>query len=324
MIKIKKIVLRYIRFVAVFMTVVLIIFAVIIQVIREQDYTRSSTKNIFNQVERLLNENSAELAGVKMDYTDECLKNAETIAYIIENDPSVLESVNELRHIAEITNVDEIDIFNEQGVIFNGTNPEYYNMSVYDGEQIGFFKKMLEDKSMELVQELTPNTRNGSMMQYSAVWSHDGSFFVQVGMAQENVQRVTEKNELSYIFSLLRVNNNVELYAVNKKSGEIVGSTIAENTGKTPDDIGLSLEKALSSPSGFHTLKNGRLYFCMFEERGENYLGRIVSFEGMYRSVVSVTLILAFGIVIMALIMVYAVTRFINKEIIIGIHQGHL
>lgn len=321
MTKIKKIVLRYIRFVAIFMTLVLIAFAVVIQVIREQDYARSSTLNIFNQVERLLSENSAELAEVEKDYSDECLKNAETIAYIIESDPSVLESVDELRHIAEITNVDEIHLFNEQGVIFNGTHPEYYNMSVYDGEQIGFFKKMLDDKSMKLVQELGPNTSNGSMSQYSAVWSRSGQFFVQVGMAQENVQRVTEKNELSYIFSLLRVNSSVELYAVNKESGEIIGSTIADNTGKTLDDFGISLEKAISSPSGFHAWINGKLYFCMFSERGDNFLGRVISFEEMYRSVVSVTMILAFGIVVMELILVVAVTRFINKEIITGIQN---
>lgn len=320
-IKIQKIVLRYIHLVAVFMALILITFAVVIQVIREQDYTRTDTLNIFDQVERLLNENTTELEEVEAEYTDECLKNAETIAYIIESDPTVLDDIEELRHIAEITNVDEIHLFNEQGVIYNGTHPEYYNMSVNDGEQIGFFKQMLNDKSLKLVQELGPNTSNGSMTQYSAVWSRGGKFFVQVGMAQQNVQRVTEKNELSYIFSLLRVNSNVELYAVNKENGEIIGSTIAENAGKTLNDVGISLEKAISSPSGFHTRINGKLYFCMFEEYGDNYLGRVISFEGMYRSVISVTMILAFGIVIMALIMVFAVTRFINKEMIAGIHK---
>lgn len=321
MAKIKSIVLRYIRFFTIVMALVLIAFAVIIQVIREQDYTRSNTVNVFNQVERLLNENSAELEKVKSDYTDECLKNAETIAYIIESDPRVLGSVSELRYIAKITNVDEIHLFNEEGVIFNGTHPEYYNLSVYDGEQIGFFKQMLDDKSLKLVQELGPNTSNGTMSQYSAVWSRNGKFFVQVGMAQQNVQRVTAKNELSYIFSLLRANSSIDLYAINKESGEIIGSTNVDNTGKTLDEIGISLDKAVSSTSGFHTWINGKLYFCMFAQRGENFLGRVIPFNEMYRSVVSVTLILAVGIIGMAVILFFAVTRFIDKEIINGIHS---
>lgn len=319
MIKIKAIVLKYICLIAVFMALVLITFAVIIQVIREQQYTRISTLNIFDQVEHLLSENSAELAETKANYSNECLKNAETIAYIIESKPEVLESVDELKRIAEFTGVDEIHFFNDKGVIFNGTHPEYYNLSVYDGEQIGFFRQMLDDKSLKLVQDIMPNTSNGSMIQYSAVWSGSGQFFVQVGMKQENIEKVTAKNELSYIFSLLRVNNSVNLYAVDKESGKIVGATVAENTGKTLDDIGISLEKAVSFPSGFHTWMNGKLYFCMFEERGENFLGRVVSFDGMYRSVINITLTLAVGIVVTALILVFAVTRFINKEIIKGI-----
>lgn len=104
MVKIKTIVLRYIRLIAVFMVLILIVFAVLIQVMREQQYTRTATLNIFNQVERLLSENSAELAETKANYSNECLKNAETIAYIIESDPTVLDSVDELRRIAEITN----------------------------------------------------------------------------------------------------------------------------------------------------------------------------------------------------------------------------
>lgn len=321
MVKIKTIVLRYIRLIAVFMVLILIVFAVLIQVMREQQYTRTATLNIFNQVERLLSENSAELAETKANYSNECLKNAETIAYIIESDPTVLDSVDELRRIAEITNVDEIHLFNKDGIIFNGTHPEYYNMSVYDGEQIGFFREMLDDKSLKLVQDITPNTGNGSMIQYSAVWSRNGEFIVQVGMEQENVRKVTEKNELSYIFSLLRVNSSVDLYAVDKENGKIIGTTVEENTGKSLDDIGISLEKAVSSPSGFHTRVNGSLCFCMFADCGENFLGRVISFEGMYRSVISVTMILAIGIVVTALILVFAVTRFINKEIIKGLEN---
>ncbi len=319
--KIKAIVLRYIRFIAIFMVLLLITFSVIIQVGREQRYTVISTKSIFDQVEHLLNENAVELEETEEDYSRECLKNAETIAYIIESNPEVLDSIDELKKIADFTNVDEIHLFNEKGVIFNGTHPEYYDMSVDDGEQIGFFKQMLEDKSMKLVQELTPNTSNGSLIQYSAVWSRSGKFFVQVGMKQESVQKVTEKNELSYIFSLLRVNSSVNLYAVDKETGKIIGSTTVENTGKTLDEIGIPLEKAISSASGFHVRINGGLYFCMFDDRDGNFLGRVVSFDGMYRSVINATLLLAAGIIISAIILYIAITRFINREIIRGIQS---
>ena len=61
--------------------------------------------------------------------------------------------------------MDEIHLFNEKGVIYNGTHPQYYNMSVNDGEQIGFFAKMLDDKSAKLCQDVMPNTATQEMVQ---------------------------------------------------------------------------------------------------------------------------------------------------------------
>lgn len=319
MIKMRSTVLKHIILAAVIMAALLITFSVIIQVLREQEFIRNSTKSVFDQVEHLLNENSAELEEIKADYSDECLKNAETIAYIIENDPTVLDDINSLRRVAEFTNVDEIHLFNEQGVIFNGTHPEYYGLCVDDGEQIGLFKQMLNDKSLKLVQELTPNTGKGDMIQYSAVWSSSGRFFVQVGMTQENVIKVTEKNQLSYIFSLLKVNSDIDLYAAQKDDGKIIGSTSKESTGKALDEIGISFTDAVSAPLGFHTRIDGKWNFCIFEEREGILLGRVVSFNEMYHSVITTALLLAVGTVAAAAVLVIVINGFISKKVINGI-----
>lgn len=313
---IKVIIVKYLRLNAAIMAMLIIALAAVIQVIREQQLTRIATQNMFMQIERMLSQNSQELDEVKEEYGNACLNNAKTIAYIIENVPSALESVDELKNIAEFTDVDEIHLFNTEGVIYNGTHPEYYNMSVNDGEQIGFFKQMLSDKSLKLVQPITPNTAIGELIQYSAVWSPNGEFFVQVGMKQENVLKVTKKNELSYIFSLIKVNSSVDLYAVDKESSRIVGATASENTGKKLADIGIDPDTAKSAAKGFHTRVNGKLSFCIFTDCGTNYVGRVIPFEEMYRNVTTVTLILAIGIIVMVFLLVIAVTRFLNREII--------
>lgn len=313
---IKVIIVRYLRLNAAIMAMLIIALAAVIQVIREQQLTRIATQNMFMQIEGMLSQNSQELDEVKEEYGNACLNNAKTIAYIIENVPSALESVDELKNIAKFTDVDEIHLFNTEGVIYNGTHPEYYNMSVNDGEQIGYFKQMLSDKSLMLVQPITPNTAIGELTQYSAVWSPNGEFFVQVGMKQENVLKVTKKNELSYIFSLIKVNSSVDLYAVDKESGRIVGATASENTGRELADIGIDPDTAQSASKGFHTRVNGKLSFCIFTDCGTNYVGRVIPFEEMYRNVITVTLILAIGIIVMVFLLVTAVTRFLNREII--------
>lgn len=316
MTNIKIIISKYLRFIGLIMALFIVLMSTIVEVFREQEHIRTDSEKMFFQIEHILAENSEELEMVKTEYSEECLENAETIAYIIQNNPSVLDDIKELQRIADFTSVDEIHLFNEDGVIFNGTHPEYYNMSVEDGEQIGYFKQMLDDKSLKLVQPLSPNTAEKKFIQYSAVWSPNGKFFVQVGMTQENVQKVTEKNELPYIFSLLRVNSNTNLYAIDKQSGQILGSTLKENTGKYLSDIGISHEKALSDPNGFHTFVEGKLSFCIFADCGNSYIGRVIPVKDMYRNVKLLIIILAIGIIITILIMLTAITHFINKEVI--------
>lgn len=70
--------------------------------------------------------------------------------------------------------VDEIHIFDTTGRIYAGTHPEYYDYTFDSGEQMNFFKPLLTDKSLHLVQDITPNTAEAKMMQYSALWSKSG------------------------------------------------------------------------------------------------------------------------------------------------------
>lgn len=71
----------------------------------------------------------------------------------------------------------------------------------HPGEQMAFFAPMLTDKSLQLVQDAGPNTAEGKNMQYSAVWSADGTFIVQVGKDPQLVTEAMEKNEISYFSS---------------------------------------------------------------------------------------------------------------------------
>ena len=69
--------------------------------------------------------------------------------------------------------VDELHLFDTKGKLFSGSVPKYYNYTFESGEQMKFFLPMLKDKSMQLCQEVTPNTAENKLMQYIAVWRED-------------------------------------------------------------------------------------------------------------------------------------------------------
>ena len=123
--------------------VVLFLVAILfIQVVNEQRQAYMSAIETFFQIEQVLGENKEELADLKQVYRATCLHNAEAIAYIIKETPSVLDSVEELKKIATMIEVDEIHIFDTKGRIFSGTHPSYYGYTFDSGEQMSFFKPM--------------------------------------------------------------------------------------------------------------------------------------------------------------------------------------
>lgn len=317
----RNIISRYMRTVTLLLVIAILALILYFQIVHERTRAYEAATETFRQIEQLLEQNQEELAETREAYRQTCLHNAEAIAYIIEDNPFVLDSVEELKKIASLMEVDEIHIFDTTGRIYAGTHPEYYDFTFDSGEQMMFFKPMLTDKSLRLVQEITPNTAEAKMMQYSALWSKSGEFIVQVGMEPVNVLKVTEKNELSYIFSLLRVNPDANYYAVNKETGEIVGSTDLSCVGKNLSETGLSLDALTTHEKGFHANVNGERSHCVFKEAGENYIGRILSCKDLYQRIPSNTAALAVCLITIAMILSYVVTRYMNQYVVEGIQN---
>ncbi|MDE6603176.1 MAG: GGDEF domain-containing protein [Lachnospiraceae bacterium] len=317
----KKIISRYMRSVTFFLVIVLLALILYIQIIHEQKQALETATETFSRIGQLLEKNQEELAETKKAYRQTCLHNAEAISYIIEDNPSVLNSVEELKKIAALMEVDEIHIFDTTGRIYAGTHPEYFDFTFDSGEQMMFFKPMLTDRSLRLVQDITPNTAEEKLMQYSALWSRDENFIVQVGMEPVNVLKATEKNELSYIFSLLRVNLNANYYAVNRETGEIVGATDLPSVGRNLAEIGLDLDTIAAHKNGFPATVNGERSYCVFRETGENYIGRILSCRDLYQRIPATMAALAVCLITIAMILSCVVTRYMNRYVVEGIHS---
>ena len=95
----KTMINRYIQKVTFILVIVILAIITVLQLINEQIRARESAARIFSQTEQLLAENQKELTEVEAEYKQTCRYNAETIARIIESDPDVLNSIDELKEI---------------------------------------------------------------------------------------------------------------------------------------------------------------------------------------------------------------------------------
>lgn len=312
----RQIIRRYMYRITWMLVVVIFVIITLFQALNRQMSAYDDARRIFRQMEQVLAENEKELSEVKEEYSQRCLMNAGTIARIIESDSKVMHNVSEMRTIAEQLEVDEIHIFNANGVIFAGTNPEYFGLKMDSGEQVSFFLPMLEDKSLQLVQEVTENTAESKPMQYSAVWGRDGKYIVQVGMEPVNVMKVTEKNELSYIFSLFRVNPKAQYYAIDVQSGEILAATDLDSLGRHYSEQGLDIDKMKYDANGFHATVDGRFSYCVFEQIDTRYIGRVMPVEELYESIPVTVLEMLVCLIAVAFILARAVTRHMDKYVV--------
>jgi len=320
MLPIKKIVVRNIWRITLMVAFLILLLSVLLQISSVQKSTRRNAMQIFGQVEQILEENTTESQRTQEEYRQEALKDAQAAGYFLYYNPEARYDCETLQELAGFLGVDEIHIFSPEGVIVGGTHPEYYGLSFDSGEQMAYFKPLLSDPSLSMVQDIMPNTATGKLVQYSALWGGDGEFILQVGLYPASVLRVTEKNELSYIFSLLRAGVSYSLYAIQPDSGMVVGATVMSDLGKSLDAIGFR-EEQLKSQKGFFAHCNGTFSYCLCREIDGNWIVWTKGVTAMYRSVLSSEMLLLTGLALISLILVYSVSRAMNRAVIDPIHR---
>ena len=317
----KSMIGRYMRIIALAIVIGVLAITFLTEVLGEQRHARQLAGRMFYQIERVLEDNEKDLLEVVHEYAQDCLDNAEAISYIVENRPEMIHDVEEFQRVAELMGVDEIHLFDVAGRIFAGTHREYFGYTFDSGEQIGYFKPMLSDQSLQMCQEITPNTATGKRMQYSAVWSENGAFIVQVGMEPQKIIAETERNALSHIFSMLRVNVEASFYAIDIETGEIVASTNAFDEGLKASKIGFSMDTLKKKGEGFHGKIHKVDSYCVFTTIGENYIGRVISNKELYQDIPQNIFQLGIYLLLIAAVLVEAVIKYLNRQVVGEIHN---
>lgn len=317
----KQIINRYIRSATIVMALVILAVIAFAEIAIEQGRVEDTAASTFVRLEQIIKENESELKQIKEKYDETCLHDAEAIAYLLQKDPEAVNDTLKLKKYADLLELSEIHIFDETGTIVSGTNPEYYGYSFSSGEQMAFFEPMLADKSLQLVQEARPNTAEGKNMQYSAVWSADGSFIVEVGKDPKLVTEATEKNELSYIFQQLDISPEIDYCAVDAETQSVIGATNTDMMGKTVTELGIPPESMQKEAHGFHANIEGKSYFCVFKKIDSRYMGFIMPTDVMYERIPIDLLSLTLCLILVCGTLTVFVTNCVNRYVIRNIHR---
>lgn len=244
----------------------MLVIEYVIQTMGNKRNAEKTEQVLLNQVIGILEKNTQDeeqlLSSLKEDY----MVRAKAVAYIIDHNGSAEYDVEELNKIARLISVDEIHLFDEDGVIYSGTIPKYYGLEIDAGEQISYFKPMLEDKTATMCQDVTPNTAEGRKMMYAMTWNEDGTIMIQVGIEPLRLLAQLKQNEITKVVSDMPMYEGLNIYVANLENGEIYGATDETKIGKTLDEIGVpKSDEDLSVEKTTTKTIDGKKHYCMFK-----------------------------------------------------------
>ena len=218
-----------------------IAYVVLTNSAREQAYRTAAV--LADQVESILKSNDQKEASLTASLKENYISKAKAVAYILDKNPEIELNIAEQIRIAKLMSIDEIHIFDESGTIYAGTVPVYYGYSFDSGEQMAFFKPMLENKALSMCQDVTPNTAEGKSMMYAICWNDFGTKMIQIGIEPVRLLEELRTNQISQVIADFPAYEGIEIIVADSGTCEVVGSTEPKEIGRSLKELGISTEE---------------------------------------------------------------------------------
>lgn len=281
---------------------------------REQAYQTATV--LIDQVKSVLTTNEKKEQALIDSLKEEYISKAKAVSYIIDKNPKVETDIAELIRIATLMSIDEIHLFTPGGTIYAGTVPPYYGYTFDSGEQMAFFKPMLENKALSMCQDVTPNTAEGKSMMYAICWNDSGERMIQIGIEPRRLLEELRSNEISEVVAAMPVYEGIEMMVADGASGRILGATNPRRIDTTLMEAGIDLGSAdLSDVYDFETTVGRKRAYCSASEL-DGYTIVIAQERAMVNKSIPTVVISVFAYLLLAAAVIVLVVRRMTRKLL--------
>lgn len=178
-----------------------------------------------DQMIHTLKNNRAELQLLNESLDEDYLTRAKAAAYVLDRQKDVSMDVSQMQYLADLLNVDELHIIDENGIIVSASVSRYVGFDMSAHDQTRPFLTLLDQDGEDayLIQEMQPNAAEEKMMKYIGVSRKAQKGVVQVGFTPTRQLAAQSRNTYEYIFSKFPTDIGEELYVVDASTGELLG-----------------------------------------------------------------------------------------------------
>ena len=137
------------------------------------------------------------------------------------------------------------------------------------------------------------------------------------------IEQIISENQkdLSYVFSLFRVNPYVFYYAIDADTGKIIGSSLSEDVDMDCSEVGFYLKDIENSENNFHANINGKDSHCVFKKIDSFYVVYAINLQYVYRELPDIIGILFVCMTIIALVMTTSIDDYMKRNIAEKLHK---
>lgn len=228
---------------AIIIVAVLVILELLIQINTNKNNSLNVTNMLANQVSGILEDNQVSDKMYMNDLKDDFILRAKAVSFMINSLDDDEINYENLKHISELTSIDEINLFNTDGRIYLSTYPRYIGYSFDSGDQIAYFKPILNNTEISLCQDIVPNTAEGKSMMYAMTWSVDKTYLVQIGVEPSRILKQRKTKDYEQVLKNIPLYDGYEIVVFNNTSKQIVATSNSDKMTKSLTEIGLKKYK---------------------------------------------------------------------------------
>ena len=287
----------------------------LLQTVVTQNSNRSDSQNKLEEVRAKLAGNAENIRNLTENVSETNLAKTRAFADMLAMDAAIEGDMDKLNEIQERLMVNELHIIDGDGIITSSSFEGYIGFDMKSGEQSNAFMVIVDDPSIEIVQEPQINASKGIVMQYIGVARKDAKGFVQVGIRPEVLEKALAGTELDVVLADIEYGKNGYVYAIDAKQGVILAHPNAAMVGMPAVEAGFPSDYAGSGKAVVDGVKG---YYYAEEHEGQ-VIGTFMPANEYFAERRSQTIVVSFSMLIIFGLLLIVINRMVDDKIVEGI-----
>lgn len=291
------------------------IFALQTFVSQSNNTTASLTK--LEDVRSKLAANETNIAQLTDNLSQDNLAKTRAFADMLAADKSIAGNLNKLNEVKDRLMVNELHIIDENGIITSSTIDTYIGFDMKSGEQSNAFMVIIDDPSIEIVQEPQKNVAEGIIIQYIGVARTDAKGFVQVGVRPEVLENMLAGTEISVVLKNMDFGEQGYVYAIDNTSGIILAHQNPDLIGTRATDAGFPSKLIGKGKAIIDGVKG----YYVAEECNDQVIGTFMPSNEYFSSRLNQTFVVSLSILVIFSALLFMINHMVDDKIVQGINR---